>query len=295
MDFAALFILGDPVSHSLSPEMQSRALAWAGIRGAYVPVRVDAADLGAAVRALARLGFRGGNVTVPHKEGVVRHLEGVTARAGEIGAVNVLVPAGRRRGGGGFTGDNTDGLGLLDALRVPGGLTPAGRRALLLGAGGSARAVLHALIEAGAREVVVLNRRAARARGLARAARAWGGLARVTHGSLAEAHAWRRREGERFDLVINATSVGLRGEAAPLVPWPVVAGARVVVDLAYGRRETGLVRGARRRGVRVVDGLDVLVGQGRLGFERWFGVAPPWGLLAREVRAAWRRRLAARS
>ncbi len=93
---------------------------------------------------------------------------------------------------------------------------------------------------------------------------------------------------------MNATSVGLRGERAAPVPAALVARADAVADLAYGSRETRLARDARARGVRVVDGLDVLVGQGRLAFERWFGVSPPWGVLDREVRAAWRRRLRAR-
>lgn len=189
--FAALFLLGDPVDHSLSPEMQARALAWAGIRGAYVPVRVGARGLRSAVDALARLGFAGGNVTVPHKERALALVEEATERARAIGAVNVLARAWGRGGGragrdvrgrsdvrggsgsgirgaaggrGGFRGDNTDGEGFLDALRERAGIGPRGRRVLLLGAGGAARAVLHALLEAGADEVLVLNRTPARAR-----------------------------------------------------------------------------------------------------------------------------------
>ncbi len=305
--FAALFLLGDPVDHSFSPEMQARALAWAGIRGAYVPIRVGARDVRSAVDALGRLGFVGGNVTVPHKERALALVDDATARARAIGAVNVLARArARRRGSGGsgrgrggaregFRGDNTDGEGFLDALRERAGIRPRGRRVLLFGGGGAARAVLHAMLEAGAREVLVLNRTPARARALARASRAWGARARVAHGPLDLARALARDAArERFDLVVNATSVGLRGERAALVPEALVARAGAVADLAYGARETRLARDARARGVPIVDGLDVLVGQGRLAFERWFGVTPPWGVLDREVRAAWRRRLGAR-
>jgi shikimate dehydrogenase len=305
--FSALFLLGDPVDHSLSPEMQRRALAWAGIRGAYVPIRVGARELRAAVEALGRLGFVGGNVTVPHKERALALADGVTERARAIGAVNVLFGAGggravrggrRRRGAagrGGFRGDNTDGEGFLRALRERAGIAPRGRRVLLLGAGGAARAVLHAVLTGGAAEVLVLNRTARRGAALARAARAWNARGRVAHGPLALAAALARpAERERFDLVVNATSVGLRGERAALVPAALVGRAAVVADLAYGARETRLVREARARGVRVVDGLDVLVGQGGLAFDRWFGVSPPWGVLEREVRAAWRRRRGAR-
>jgi shikimate dehydrogenase len=295
--FAALFLLGDPVSHSLSPEMHSRAMRWAGARGAFVPIRVGARSVGASLEALARLGFLGGNVTVPHKERVLPLLGRVTGRAREIGAVNVLASRASRgrRPGGGYEGDNTDGQGFLDALRLRAGFAVRGRRVLVVGAGGAARAVLHAVVGAGAREVVVLNRSAARSRSLARAARAWGGATRVADGPLSAARDWARpRGGERFDLIVNATTVGLRGERSTVVPQAVIAAARVVADLPYGARETHLVRSARRCGARVVDGLDVLVGQGRLSFECWFGVVPPWETLAREVRAAWSRRLRAR-
>jgi shikimate dehydrogenase len=289
--FAALFLLGDPVSHSLSPEMQARAMRWKGVRGAFVPIRVGARSLGASLAALARLGFLGGNVTVPHKERMLPLLERVTGRAREIGAVNVLASRASRGARRGYEGDNTDGQGFLDALRLRAGFAVRGRRVLVVGAGGAARAILHAIVGDGAREVIVLNRSAARASSLARAARAWEGASRVAHGPLSAARDWARpRGGERFDLIVNATTVGLRGERSILVPRAILAGARVVADLPYGAHETHLVRAARGEGARVVDGLDVLVGQGRLSFERWFGVVPPWEPLAREVRAAWKRR-----
>jgi len=290
--FAALFLIGDPAEHSLSPEMQGRALAWAEIRGAYVPFRVEARDLRARIEALERLGFRGGNVTIPHKERALRFLDGATEEARAIGAVNVIA---RRRAG--FVGDNTDGRGLADALRERAGIGFRGRRVLLLGAGGAARAVLYAVIAGGAREAVVLNRTPARAHALVRAATAWGGATRLAHGALAEAAALARDAnrsksgagGSPFDLVVNATSVGLRGERALLVPPGLLSRPRVVVDLVYAVRETRLVSAARAGGAVVIDGLDVLVGQGRRSFETWFGIAPPWGVMAREARAAPRR------
>jgi shikimate dehydrogenase len=297
--FAALFLVGDPADHSLSPEMQAAALAWAGLRGAYLPFRAAPRDLAATLRALDRLGFRGGNVTIPHKERALRLMGVASARARAIGAANVIA-----RGPRGFAGDNTDGAGFVDALRARAGLGVRGRRVLLLGAGGAARAVLHAAVAGGAREVVVLNRTPSRARRLARAARAWGGATAVAHGPLGDAAraaatapppAGRgARAAARFDIVVNATAHGLRGEPDLIVPRPLLRGAAAVVDLVYAEDPTRLAREARACGVRLVDGLDILAGQGRLSFARWFGIAPPWRVMLSEARAAWARRRSAR-
>lgn len=288
-DFARLFILGDPVLHSLSPEMQSAALAHEGLRGAYVPIPVRARALGDALGALERLAFLGGNVTIPHKENIVALLAGVSDRAAAIGAVNCLT-----RGRGGFVGDNTDGLGFLDAVESRGGLRLRGRRILLVGAGGAARAVLHAAVEAGAAEVLILNRTVARARALARDAANWGRTT-VAAAPLAEVASLSERRGaaahrERFDVVVNATSLGLRaGDRSP-VSSALLGGARVACDLVYARRETRFARAARASGIRSIDGIEILAAQGRRSFETWFRRAPTREFMTREARAAWTRR-----
>ena len=309
-DYAALFIIGDPVMHSLSPEMQGAALASAGIRGSYVPVRVAPARLADALEALERLGFAGGNITLPHKERVLPLLASVSDAARAIGAVNCLTRTRR-----GFVGDNTDGPGFLDAVerRRPGILR--GGRVLLLGAGGAARAVLHAATSAGAAYVLVLNRTASRARRLARdAGRGIGGAAGrgrdgmrgvrgvnrtlVEGGALADAArlaAGRGRTAERFDVVVNATRLGLDGRGGMPVPAAVLARARLAVDLVYTRGETALVLAARARGVPVIDGIEFLAAQGRLSFERWFGATPEWSTMLKGARSAWKRRLSERA
>jgi shikimate dehydrogenase len=322
IDYAALFIIGDPVMHSLSPEMQGAALARAGIRGSYVPIRVEPARLAKTIEALERIGFAGGNVTLPHKERVFPLLASVSETARAIGAVNCLTRTPR-----GFAGDNTDGPGFRDAVerRRPGLLR--GGRVLLLGAGGAARAVLHAAGSAGAEYVLVLNRTASRARRLARdagggagGAAARGRVARdardargtrsarsvrsgkrtlVEGAALADASllaaSGRGRAAERFDVIVNATRLGLDGRGGVPVPASVLSRARLVVDLVYTRGETPFVAAARARGVPVIDGIEFLAAQGRLSFEHWFGAAPDWSTMLRGARSAWKRRLSERA
>jgi shikimate dehydrogenase len=290
MRFTSLFVLGDPVAHSLSPELHARALAWAGLRGACNPIRVRAAGLPEALDALAALGFHGGSVTVPHKGAAAHLVSAMSNDARRIGAVNCLT-----RRGAGFVGDNTDGAGFAAAVARRGGGRLAGRRAVLFGAGGAARAVLHALVRARASEVLILNRSDARAAALAAAAREWGRRTCVTHAPLAQTAAVAREHARRpFDIVVNATTVGLAAPGRSIAPAALLRGARVAVDAVYSKGETRFVRDARRHRACVVDGLDLLVGQGRLAFRRWFGRTPPWDLLEEAVRAAWRQRLLAR-
>ncbi|MFN0150681.1 MAG: shikimate dehydrogenase [bacterium] len=287
--FARLFIIGDPVLHSLSPEMQAGALARSGLRGAYVPIHARPRDLANAVRALETLGFLGGNITIPHKEKVLPLLVRVSERAAAIGAANCLA-----RGRGGFVGDNTDGLGFRDAVEARGGARLRGCRVLLVGAGGAARAVLHAAVEAGAAEVLIVNRTMGRARALARDAAAWGSarIAAAPFSDLAALAAARRGGGarERFDIVINATSLGLAPTDRSPLPVGVLRCARVACDLVYARRETRFVHDARANGLRTIDGIDILAAQGVRSFESWFGRAPTRQFMVREARAAWTRR-----
>jgi len=288
-EFARLFILGDPVLHSLSPEMHAAALAHSGRRGAYIPIPVRARALAQALDALDTLGFLGGNVTIPHKEKIVPLLAGVSERAAAIGAANCLT---RTRGG--FAGDNTDGLGFRDAVESRGGVRLRGGRILLVGAGGAARAVLHAAVEAGAAEALILNRTMPRARALARDAAAWG-RTRIAAAPLSDAALLVARNGggaagERFDIVVNATSLGLEDADRSPLTGGVLRCARLACDLVYARRETRFVRAARAIGIRAIDGIDILAAQGRRSFENWFGRSPTARFMAREARTAWARR-----
>jgi shikimate dehydrogenase len=214
------------------------------------------------VAALPAAGFRGVNVTIPHKEAALALADDASAPARAIGAANTLVFEDGR-----VLAENTDAPGFLAAL--PAGREPRGRRALVLGAGGSARAVVWALREAGAADVLVWNRTSERAQALAREldVRAVGRAEAVV----------------APEIVVNCTSVGLAGELAPFKALPVRAddlgAGSLVVDLVYRDGGTRFLEAARTRGADVVDGLEILVAQGAASFERWTGKAAPRGIM----------------
>jgi shikimate dehydrogenase len=255
-------VLGWPVAHSRSPLLHGAWLERHGVDGAYLPLPVRPERFADSVRALADLGFRGANVTIPHKEAAFALCDDLAPSAGRAGAVNTLL----FRGDGRIEGSNTDGFGFLEncAQSVPGWSAAAGP-AVLLGAGGAARAVAAALLDAGCPRVVLANRTPARAEALAGAL---GGPVEVADPAslgppLADAA-----------LVVNTTSLGMAGQPAlELDLSPLPAGA-VVADIVYVPLETPLLAAARARGLHAVDGLGMLLHQARPGFEAWFGVSP---------------------
>ena len=228
------------------------------------------------VAALPAAGFRGVNVTIPHKGAALALATDPTPRARAIGAANTLVfePDGR------IVADNTDAPGLIAALPF----SPAGRSALVLGAGGSARAAVWALLDAGAREVAVWNRTPERARALAAEL---GERAGATAAAVAGATAVAVAGAPDADLLIHCTASGLDPREDAFKPLPIDADDltryECVVDLVYTETETSLVQAARARGVRVVDGRELLVRQGALSFERLTGLAAPIELMRRAV------------
>ena len=251
--------------------MQTAALEELGLAGEWSYEAIDVApqDFEARVRAMAGEGFAGANVTIPHKLAALGLAGEASDAAREIGAANTLSFEGDR-----IRADNTDPAGVLGAI----GELPQGTRALILGAGGSARAAAWGLAGAGA-EVAVWNRTPERAQSLARA--------------LGVGYAGASPTAEDFDILVNATPVGMLpgGEMAPptLKDLPVDAdslGARhLVVDLAYGVAETALVQTARGRGARAIDGLEVLVHQGAASLRIWTGRNPPIETMRRAARA----------
>jgi shikimate dehydrogenase len=247
-------VLGFPVRHSRSPAMMNAAFAELGLDWRYLALAVPPPLFAETVRALAGSGYRAANVTIPHKLAAHDVADELSPEAEAIGAVNTLIlePDGRIRG------HNTDGAGLIDALGEP---VPA--TALVLGAGGAARAAAWALREAGA-EVTIWNRTASRATALARDL----GVQAATRPGSA-------------DLLVNATSVGLRREDS-LDGLPLVE-ARVVAELVYGDRPTPIARWAEERGARVVDGLEVLVRQGARSLAVWTGREPPVDVMRQAV------------
>jgi shikimate dehydrogenase len=251
-----LGVCGWPVAHSRSPQMQHAALRAAGLTGwRYLRLPLPPELFAETVRALPAAAFRGVNVTIPHKEAALALADDATDAAREIGAANTLTfEDGCIRAG------NTDAPGLIDAL--PDGYDVANRTAVVLGAGGSARAVVWALLRAGAADVAVWNRTPERAAALA-----------------AELGARAVRELPAADIVVNCTSVGLRGSDATFKALPLDADSlgagNLLVDLVYRDGATELLRAARERGAHVVGGLEILVAQGAASFERWTGMTAP--------------------
>lgn len=255
-------IVGNPVSHSLSPAMQNAAFAALGLDWAYVPLRVDGERLGDAVRGLVALDFAGANVTIPHKTAVLALCDEVDDVARRAASVNTLVVRDGR-----VLGSSTDGLA------VTGAVEPKGARVLVLGAGGAAQAVATALADAGVASIAVATRRPEAAAALV------AHLVAAVPGLEARAASWPP-DPSGATLLVNATP--LREELA-LEPQA----SQQVVDLAYlpDRRPTALVAAARAAGCEtIVDGLEVLVRQGAASFERWTGVPAPLEAMRAAVR-----------
>jgi shikimate dehydrogenase len=259
-----LGVLGWPVAHSRSPAMQNAALAAVGLsEWRYQLLPVPPELFAETVRALPGLGFRGANVTIPHKEAALALADVASDSARAIGAANTLL-----FGDGRIRAENTDAPALIAAL--PFGAH--GRTALVLGAGGSARAAVWALLDAGAAEVRVWNRTPERAERLCAEI---GGTPVVNVQSA--------------DVLVNCTSIGLDATVDPVKLHRFAADLlnnryRCVVDFVYSERGTELVRAARARGIQVVDGIELLVGQGALSFERFTGRRAPIRVMHEEAR-----------
>ncbi len=262
-------LIGYPVEHSLSPAMHNAAFAALGLNYRYLPLPVRAEYLEEAMAGLRALGFVGANVTVPHKEAVMGYLDEVSPEARAIGAVNTIVLKEER-----LVGHNTDGLGFIAALRE-GGFRIRGRRAIVLGAGGAARAVVYALVTAGA-EVVVFNRTLSRAKALAHS----------LSPHLPPTHAIIVLPLIKEALAQHASSAHLLVNATPLGMWPEVETSPwperlpfpphlTVFDLVYNPRKTALLRVAQAAGAKAISGLGMLVHQGAEAFCLWTGEDPP--------------------
>lgn len=257
-------VLGWPVRHSRSPAMHEAAYAALGLRGwryQLLPVPPELFEI--AVRGLPGAGFVGANVTIPHKEGAAALADEATGVVRAIGAANTLTFQDGR-----IHADNTDAPGLIDALPFD----PAGARAVVLGAGGSARAAVWALLDAGAAQVLVWNRTRERAER----------LCAEIGGAVVDSIP------EQADLLVNTTSVGLQSGQDPFKALPLDADAMdgypCLVDLVYGSGPTALTSAARDAGATVVDGLEILVRQGARSFERWTGRPAPLDVLRAAAR-----------
>ncbi|MFZ5758533.1 MAG: shikimate dehydrogenase [Thermodesulfobacteriota bacterium] len=257
-------IMGNPVSHSLSPVMHNSAFAAVGLNAVYVPFPVI--DVAPALTGFRAIGVRGVSVTIPHKQAVIPLLDAIDPVAAKIGAVNTLLIDNNR-----IIGYNTDWLGANRALEEK--ISLAGCRVLLLGAGGSARAIGFGLIEAGAR-VVIVSRTAASGRELA------AGLG-------CPWHPLEELPGLTADCLINATSVGMTPHSeTSLVPRQLLPGLQVVMDIVYAPLQTRLLREADEAGCRTVDGTAMLLYQGVAQFELWTGKPAPVDVMRHSLLAA---------
>ena len=273
-------IFGDPVGHSKSPAMHNAAFRALGLSWVYLKFRVPPNRLKQALAQASALGFRGLNITIPLKQEALPLVDTLTPQARRIGAVNTIT---FRRGG--MEGHNTDGEGFIRSLREDLEVRPEGQRVIILGAGGAARAVTFALADAGVKSIVVLDSIPGKARCLA------GDLRRITR-----VRAEGLITGKGVDwggiiagagLLVNATPVGMHGRHCPLPP-PVLRRPLAVADLVYNPPVTELIRQARRRGLKAMNGSGMLVLQGALSFERWTHRRAPVAVMRRALLNAFK-------
>ncbi|WP_430465734.1 shikimate dehydrogenase [Tabrizicola sp.] len=255
-------VIGHPIAHSRSPALHGFWLRRYGLSGHYIPMDVAPADLETTLRHLPKIGFVGLNVTLPHKEAVLKIADVISDRAALIGAANTLI----FRKDGKIHADNTDGFGFIANLRqmAPGWSPPSGPAAVF-GAGGAARAVVAALIEVGVPEIRIANRSRPRADAL-----------RADFGAKLVVYDWLR-PAEMLDgatTVINTTSLGMAGKPDSRIPLDGLMPGAVVNDLVYYPLKTAFLAEAEAQGATIVDGLGMLLHQAAPGFERWFGLNP---------------------
>ncbi len=255
-------VVGTPIAHSKSPLLHRHWLETYGLKGFYVPMEVATGNLELVLRTLPKAGFVGVNVTIPHKETVLKIADDVSERASRIGAANTIV----YRGDGTIQADNTDGYGFLQNLQEGAPDWRANERpALILGAGGAARAVIVALLDAGVPEIMLTNRTRARAENL-----------QSVFGKRVRVIDWENADGNvgSAGLVVNSSSLGMVGEPPLPMTWDNLRSETVVTDLVYNPLRTALLETAAAKGCITVDGLGMLLHQGVPGFESWFGIRP---------------------
>ncbi len=262
-------IFGHPVEHTFSPAMHNAAFDRLGLNWCYLPFHVLPERLGEAVEAIRALGLRGVNVTVPHKEGVIRYLDRVDEEAARIGAVNTVVNED-----GVLVGYNTDGKGFVRSLEEA-DIIIGGKKIIVLGAGGAARAVCFSLLSAGASDLLIVNRTLERAKQLADDINAVSKAAKAT-GSLSSTSG--------YDILVNTTSLGLHNGDPMPIEDSLLNSSLFVCDLIYNPARTHLMCLAEQRGCKTINGLGMLLWQGVLAFNLWTGIMPPVEVMSDALR-----------
>jgi shikimate dehydrogenase len=275
-------ILGHPVTHSLSPIIHNAAFQALGLDCCYLPFDVGPRDLKKGIQGLSALGIKGFNLTIPHKEAVIDLLDEVSSEAARIGAVNtVLIRQGR------LIGYNTDGHGFVNAFQEETGVSLRGKKVLLLGAGGAARAVAFRLAQEEIESMLIINRTLSSAKALIR------DLGKKFRRVNWSAKSFSSTAGARVlqapsggtDVIVNATSVGMRPNDPLILPKSFLTSGQVVCDLIYRPSKTKLLLAAEAAGAKSVNGLGMLIHQGALAFELWTGKKPPILLMRSAVKS----------
>jgi len=270
------YILGHPLGHSLSPIMHNAAFKHLVIDARYLKKDVLAEDLPKAIESLRRSDVFGANVTIPHKLAVMPFMDSISEAAGAIGAVNTIV-----NNNGSLFGHNTDAGGYLKALKENAGFEPRGKIALILGAGGSARAVAYSLLKAGVEALYIYNRRYERAGLLADNFKEFGNIKAILKKEL-------KQKLESCDLLVNTTPVGMEheGEDPDISPIEILPNSGFVSDIIYRPAKTKLLRDAEAAGLATQNGLPMLVYQGAEAFEMWTQKTAPVELMFKAALAA---------
>ena len=279
-DFKAELVgcFGQPVAENPTGAMQEAAFASLGLKWRYLTVEVPPEKLGDAILGMRAFGMRGVNLTIPHKVSVIQHLDQIAPDAALIGAVNTV-----RREGDKLIGENTDGKGFLRGVRINAGVDPKGKRVVVLGAGGAARAILTELALAGASDLLVVNRSIQRGEEMV------ADLASKTNAGI-RFQPWPSTYAvpEDADLLVNATSIGLYPDVGCMPPVDLRAARpdMLVCDVVFNPPETGFLAAARQRELPVLDGLAMLVYQGVIGFELWTERKAPEAVMTQALRQA---------
>lgn len=266
-----LGIFGYPVAHSFSPPMQNAALQAANLDYAYIAMPVAPENLEAAVAGLRAMNFRGVNVTIPHKQAIMQYLDEINQDAKIIGAVNTVV-----NDSGHLTGYNTDVIGFVDAMKDK-GFEAAGKNAVMLGAGGAARAIIWGLIKENVQSIAIGVRNVTKVQPLVQYFKEYLDI---------KLYDWNddafKGELRGTDLLINATPLGMAPnvDAMPPVDWDCIPSSAFVYDIIYTPAETLFLRTAKEKGCQILNGEGMLVGQGAEAFRLWTGVEPNQSIMA---------------
>ena len=267
-------IFGFPLRHTLSPAMQEAAFEKSGLDASYLSLELDPPSFKKLAAYFSKCLLAGFNITVPYKQTVIPYLDAVSRDAALIGAVNTVKRSGKK-----FNGHNTDWQGFVDALKEA-RFNPAGKKAVVLGAGGAARACVYGLLKKGVREIVIFNRRPERAEKIKK------DFKRIFPGMRAKGYSLKhdalKTELKNADLLLNTTSLGLKNDdSLPARAEVIPAGKLLVYDLIYNPLETPFLKMAKRKGKRVLNGVSMLLYQGARAFEIWTGRKAPVALMRR--------------